>query len=138
MNDMLLGILIAAVVLLVKSVPMLIARIGFAYITSFWMQRRGDETSNCCRPDDPDGRLTTYKGALDGLKKNIGLYDEALAAATILAIFLLGGYFEADVEPFITFLVIFTVSASLLLYWMQRRLVESLNWELLRCMRGNP
>lgn len=153
MNDMLLGVLIAAVVLLVKSLPMLMARISLGYITHYWIRGRRGSIANARRDVElisshfertidlivePDNRLAAYKGILDSLKKNVGLYDEAVAAALILAFFHLGGYFEAEVEPLIATLVLMTLGLSMAFYWAQVHLVEVLNWEILLRVRGKP
>ena len=151
MNDLMLGVLIASVVLMVKSLPMLMARISLGYLTHYWIRGRRGSIANARRDVElisshfertidlivePDNRLAAYKGILDSLKKNVGLYDEAVAASLILALFFLGGYFDADVEPMIAALVLVTLILSAVFYWAQVHLVELLNWEILLRVRG--
>jgi len=151
-NDILLGVLIAAVVLMVKSLPMFIARVALGYLTFHWVRERKDPELNVKRDVEllsthyektidlvvePDNRLAAYKGILDSLKKNVGLYDEAVAAAIILAVFQLAGYFDAEVGPAIAVTVILTLVLSALGYWAQSRLVQAINWSVLLRVRGN-
>lgn len=144
LEDMLLGVLIAAVVLLVKSIPLILGRVSLGYL-AYWYVQHTDLNTNLdgkLFEDDmeedpflPGRRLDTFRNIRNSLKKNTGLYDESIASSFILFLFYLGGYFSNEITFLIIMVIIASVALTALYHWLQKRLYAELNRCILKEIR---
>lgn len=145
LDDLLLGILIAAVVLLVKSLPLIFARVSFGYLAYWYVQGMTLKTSRYkifrkkIIEDDyfhMDRKLNIYRSIRNSLKKNVGLYDESLASSFIILLFYLGNYFAQEISSLVIITIISSVIITTFYYWTQNRLYADLNQSILKEISG--